>query len=204
MSQSIVIETQFFPPVAVVAAMNRADSCLIEVHETYQKRSFRNRCCLIGPNGITQITVPLAKGKHEQQSITGVTISYDTPWHKTFLKLCQSQYGKSPYFDYVYEEIERLLMHQHPKLIDLNTAIMTWINHFLEIETEMSTTSSYRRSYADDTILDLRSQYSLKNYRSHDMLPYPQIFEARHGFQNNVSILDLLFCMGKESISYLE
>ena len=203
MSQTIVIETQFFPPVYALSAIAKADTCLIETHENYQKRSFRNRCQLLGPNGITQISVPLAKGKHEQQSIQKVSISYDMPWHKTFIKLCQSHYGRSPYFDHVCEQLERLLLQKFELLVDLNHAIMSWIVTFMEIETELRTTSSYYEIYPEDNIWDMRSSITAKNYRSYKTVAYPQIFEERHGFINNVSILDLLFCMGKESIYYL-
>lgn len=33
--------------------------------------------------------------------------------------------------------------------------------------------------------------------------PYWQVFQHRYGFQPNLSILDLLFCMGPESVFYL-
>jgi hypothetical protein len=36
-----------------------------------------------------------------------------------------------------------------------------------------------------------------------EVRPYWQVFQHRYGFQPNLSILDLLFCMGPESVFYL-
>lgn len=203
MSQSIIIESQYFPPISSISAMYHAEGIIIEAQETYQKRSFRNRCCLIGPNGITQSSVPLVKGKHEQKRMDQVNISYDESWHQSFLRLIQSQYGRSPYFDYIYEVIERMLTQKVNQLFDLNNQILLWILEFLEIETDLSYSDVYQKEYIGDQCLDLRSSITKKNYQTYENKEYPQMFEERHGFINNVSILDLLFCLGKEAVYYL-
>ena len=44
-----------------------------------------------------------------------------------------------------------------------------------------------------------------KTFEGSDTYPrYIQIFEDKHGFQNNLSILDLLFHEGPESLNYLQ
>ena len=40
-------------------------------------------------------------------------------------------------------------------------------------------------------------------YTLHSTKPYYQVFAHKFGFQPNLSILDLLFCMGPEAIFYL-
>ena len=201
MSQSLIIESQYFPPISSISAISKVDQVYIEAHETYQKRSFRNRCYLIGPNGINHASVPLRKGKHQQLPISEVLISYDTPWHKNFLKLCTSHYGRSPYFDYVFPVIRNLLEKEYESLFELNEAILEWILDFLEIEAQLLHTTAYQKKYDEPTI-NLRAVTTVKNFHTYALPPYQQVFLERHGFISNVSILDLLFCMGKESVYY--
>ena len=56
-----------------------------------------------------------------------------------------------------------------------------------------------------DSELDLRSPLNPKQtFQGSAIYPrYLQIFEAKYGFQSNLSILDLLFHEGPESLNYL-
>ena len=201
MSQSIVIETQFFPPIEAISYMSAAHTVYIEAQEHYQKRSFRNKCVLVGSNGINQFTVPLEKGKHQQKPIAQVRINYDEHWVSQFLKLCQSNYKSSPYYDYVTPAISTILHKKHKYLFDLNQELLHWINSFLDLDTSLALTTSYSKHH--DDLLDYRHRILPHSTSSWTAKAYLQVFQEKHGFIGNVSVLDLLFCCGKESIYYL-
>ena len=201
MSPSIVIETQFFPPIEAISHMSSAQTIFIEANEHYQKRSFRNKCVLIGSNGINQFTIPLEKGKHQQKPIADVCINYDEHWVSQFLKLCQSNYRSSPYYDFLVPSISTILNKKHTFLLDLNQELLQWIVNFLDLDSHIELTKAYSKHY--DDLLDLRHKILPNTAPSKDSKSYPQVFIEKHGFIDNASVLDLLFCCGKESIYYL-
>lgn len=200
---AILIESHFFPSTSVIKTMTKADVVYIEIHENYQKRSYRNKCKIQGPNGTATISVPLRKGKNDKMAITDVAISYDTEWISIFLKTLQSNYGKSPFFIYYIDDIQALLDHKYDKLIDLNLSILDWIKTSFQLPIHWKKSSAYESTVSANK-QDLRQQFNLKNYpKDIDLVPYPQLFEDRFGFVSNLSILDAIFCTGPELIKYV-
>ena len=195
-----VIESQFLGPIAAFAMIKECNELYIESQETYQKRSFRNKCHLAGPNGKFSFTVPLLKGKHQQQKITEVEISYAENWTRQFLQLCQSNYSRSPYYDYIIEDLEFILLQQHQYLYELNHALLHWVCTFLDLETNLLETTEYHTAYIGEEFEDYRQCWlpgkQIQNAR------YAQVFEEKSGFVAGLSILDLIFCCGKESVLY--
>ncbi len=195
-----VLESQFLGPIPAFSMIKECNELFIESQETYQKRSFRNKCQLAGPNGKISFTVPLQKGKHQQQPVTEVEISYAENWVRQFIQLCQSNYSRSPYFEYIIEDLNSILVQQHQYLYELNNALLHWVCRFLDLETIILETSEYHISYAVTDIEDYR-HYWLPGHQVKNTT-YSQVFEEKSGFVAGLSILDLLFCCGKESVLY--
>lgn len=175
---------------------------LIEAKEHYQKKSYRNKCVLLGPNGPHSVSVPLQKGKHNSTPITNVRISYDDMWSSQFLKLCQSNYRKSPYYDFIIDELTEIFNQKHEYLFELNMALLNWLIDFLQLDSEVNLTTSYQKE-VDANIEDLREHFKPNKILESQQQNYPQVFLEKHGFVPNLSILDLVFCCGRESINYL-
>lgn len=175
---------------------------LIEAQENYQKKSYRNKCRLIGPNGFCSFSIPLQKGKHNGTAIKKVKISYDEDWSGQFLKLLQSNYSKSPYYDFLIDNLQLILGQNHQYLFDLNMDLLDWIFKFLQFETEIKLTESYYTT-AEESIEDLREHFKPGKDSDRSFKPYAQVFLEKHGFIPHMSILDLLFCCGRESLNYL-
>lgn len=182
--------------------MANTNVILIEAQEHYQKKSYRNKCKLIGPNGQHSFSVPLQKGKHNATPITDVLLSYDDNWSGQFLKLCQSNYRKSPYYDFVIDDLKNIFNQNHTYLFQLNMALLEWIFDFLQLDTVINLTETYRKD-VDYNLEDLREFFKPNTVIPKQLKPYPQVFIEKHGFVPNLSILDLLFCCGRESINYL-
>lgn len=200
----LVHETQFLAPSSVYKLYSKADSILIEAHETYQKRSLRNKCIIMGVNGPNTLTVPLKKGKHDNKSIKEVEISYHDSWIGDMLHAIRSAYGAAPYYDFYYTELEEILRAKHTHLWTLNNALLAMMLNRCGLPDNIITeTDSFKKSYGDD-VLDIRYK-KLKDYQpaESDAEGYAQVFEDRHGFVEGLSILDTLFCLGPETSLYL-
>jgi len=202
----IIIESQFLPPIAAFAYFARASKLQIESQENYQKRSFRNRAVILGSSGPMNISIPLKKGKNNQQNIKMVEIAYDQNWTGTLLNQIKSAYGKSPYFEFYFDEIEAILDQKPALLFELNMNLMHFLFKQLHWGKSIIHTDEYLNVY-DTTIIDLRNkirpqQGAFLKYVKYRY--YPQVFEHKFGFTSNLSILDLLFNLGPEASMILE
>lgn len=172
---------------------------VIEKHENYQKRSFRNKCVITNAYGPQTLTVPLKKGKHERQPITEVQIAYDEPWQKNHLAAIKTAYSSAPYFEYYYPSIEQLYHSAEDPLFEFNWSILEYFTRTLQLPVP-TTSETYSRT---PTAIDFRGRLNPRNYQDNTLPKYNQVFEDRHGYLPNLSILDLIFCKGPEAGGYL-
>ncbi|MFT5168536.1 MAG: hypothetical protein ACI8P3_003780 [Saprospiraceae bacterium] len=203
--ETLLIEMQYFPPVQLFREAVKHNILAIEAKEHYQKNGYRNRCIIVGANDIQMLTVPLVKGKNEQQPIIDTAIANDTKWQKVHWQAIQTAYGKSPFFEYYAPELKPLFEKEWTYLFDLNYEIIQILKELLQLPFIIEKTSTYSKK-TDASVLDLRNQMAPKNRLQQEspLKPYPQVFESKNGFLPNLSILDLLFCIGPESFYYLE
>ena len=179
----MTIELAYFPPVQHFQHFSRATEIWIEQCENYQKNSCRNRCHIATANGLLRLTVPLQKGKHESQPVRDVRIAYDLAWQRQHAQSIVCAYSKAPFFEDYWHEIQPFFEKKYDFLFDFNWAILTKMHQLLSLETPFFLTEKFSPPAA----------ISGAAFR-----PYPQVFEDRHGFLPNLSVLDLLFCLGSD------
>ncbi len=179
------------------------DQVIIERHENYQKRSYRNRSHIIGSHGVERLSIPLQSGKHEQQPITEVGISYDRPWFASHWNTIKSAYGRAPYFEHYGDVLKQILYARHTYFFQLNVDILNWITSSIGLK-KNEFSSMYERIVLDS--IDLRNFIHFKtssldvNFRA---MPYFQVFDDRQKFEANLSVIDVLFALGPETKEYL-
>ena len=203
----VLIELQYFPPIQYYTKFLLYPKVVIEQHENYQKGGYRNRCKIVNANATQLLTVPLVKGKNEKQTIKEVQISYTDNWQRIHWTSIQSAYGNAPFFEHYADHFKGFFNQKHETLFDLNRVILHKTLQILRIPTDIETSQSYVPSPTD--IVDLRNKISTRKsntFVDNNFLPihYSQVFEEKHGFLPNLSILDLIFCKGPEAHSYLE
>lgn len=202
-----LIESHYLPSAAFLSIFKKYESVIIDGHENYQKGSYRNRAYILGPNGPQRLSVPLRKGKHEQQPIREVQISYDEPWHRQQWKSIMTAYGNAPYFEYYKSELKSLIISKHETLFELNMKALIWLCNKMGLPEQQTEISTNFYDKVPPGIADLRNtirpgeDVELDWFRQ---LQYPQVFESRFGFVPQLSGLDLLFCLGPASGIYLE
>ncbi len=199
-----LFETQYFPPVQYFSLLIQADEVMIEAKEHYQKRSYRNRCHLAGPNGPIRLSVPLLRGKNEQMPISEVQVAYRRPWYGEHWHSIRTAYGKAPFFEFYAEELRPLLYARPARLFDLNTELLRKLMELLQIDRPLHFTENYSAA-GESGVIDCREAAHPKHpARAFRAAAYPQVFEDRHGFLPNLSILDLLFCTGPQAALLLQ
>ena len=172
----------------------------IEAHEHYQKRSLRNKCVITSSQGPKILSIPLKKGKHNQQLITQVAISYDEPWETKHLRSLKTAYQSAPFFDHYFAEVESLYQDPGKYLFDFNWKILNYFLHLFELPLP-SKSNGYERRVCG---FDARGSVTPRSFDQIRLPPYNHVFEDRHGYLSNLSILDLLFCLGPEASVYLQ
>ncbi|TVQ48374.1 MAG: hypothetical protein EA362_05690 [Saprospirales bacterium] len=204
---ALLIENQLFPPVLSFALALSRGKLLIEACENYNKGSYRNKYAMMNSGGITRLSVPLNKGKNNSKPIKEITISYAENWQQNHLRTIQTNYGKSPFFEDYFPEIQRIYSIDFDFLFDFNLKVIALVVKLLNIDLAIDTTDVFQFTYPknDSGIKDYRNMIVPKmDTCDYHFKPYPQVFEDRHGFIPNLSILDLLFCMGPESVLILK
>ena len=197
-----LFSSYYLAPIAYYYYLIKHNNIAEDVYENFVKQTYRNRFYILSPNGIQSLTIPLIKVKRKKP-FKDVKIAYDENWQKIHWKSIESAYRSSPYFEYYEDEFQPLFEQKFDFLIDLNTKLQTKIIDIIGIETTISKSSSYIENI--DDYIDYRTSLSPKNEITNLNFPnYMQVFNDRLPFKPNLSILDLLFNEGPNSLNYIK
>lgn len=194
---SNIFPTAYLPSIEYVSLFLKTDDVSIELYETYQKQSCRTRCNVMTANGIQTLTIPVIKTNGNHTLTKDIEISYKEAWQQIHLRCLESAYRKSAYFDYYFPYFEKIYKQKFNTLIELNDYCLKTILKLLKVKKEYSYTEDFEKIVDDK---DFRISLSKNNYNNFEMKPYYQVFADRHGFVSNLSIVDLLFNEGSNSM----
>lgn len=197
----VVIEPHYFPSVLYLASLWGQDKILLEVKEHYVKQSYRNRCYIKAANKVDRLSVPV-RGSGEKILTQEVGIDYSQRWQSVHCKALTSAYSYAPFFEIFMPDFEAIINRKYDSLVVLNMEILTLCLKYLRLKTVIDITSVYQVAYEKD-VLDFRNRFDPDNQFITANFPhYPQIFG--NAFVNNLSIIDLLFCVGNQTGAYLK
>ena len=197
---NVIIHPSYFPSISHFVAVAKADVITFEMEDNFQKQTNRNRTFLYSPNGIQMLNVPIKHSKESHQRIKEVKIENDFDWQKQHFKSLEAAYRTSPFFEYFEDEILPIFQKKHVFLMDLNLETMSIVSKCLRLEFDYTETTEYFHDVTDKT--DFRNLINGKKDTS-VFDPYTQVFGNKHGYLNNLSILDLLFNEGRYALEYL-
>lgn len=204
MSKTIVLTTAYLAPIQYYSKLAHFDKIIIEAYENFTKQSYRNRCNICGANGKLSLSIPIKKDKPKTKT-KDVRIDYDTNWRKLHWKSIESAYRSSPFFEFYQDDIRPFYEEKYKYLLDFNHEIQEVICEHLEIEPMVSFSDEYKNEL-DQSICDFRDIIHPKVKvidRKFNPIEYTQVFQDRHGFLPNLSIIDLLFNEGPNAINIL-
>lgn len=200
---SILLDLQYLPNIEYFCCLYYFEHIVIERHENFQKQSYRNRCLIRGANKIESLIVPVKHNKNK--GISEVEIDYNQKWIGIHINALKSAYGNSPYFEYFSQEIFDVIRRKYRKLFDLNFELLTKCLKLLGMEKEIKFTDSFDK-LIKNTQIDARGlihpKKPLNQLNVFQPIEYDQIFGSN--FAANLSIIDLLFCMGGESTDVIK
>ena len=196
----IIIHPSYFPSISHFVAMAQADSVTFEMEDNFQKQTNRNRMFIYSPNGIQLLNVPIKHCKAAHQRIKEVKIENDFDWQKQHLKSLEAAYRSSPFFEYFEDDFASIFKKKYTFLMDLNLETMSIVFKSLKLEFDYDETLEYFHEATDK--VDFRA---LINGKKDTAIfdSYTQVFGDKHGYLNNLSVLDLLFNEGRYALEYL-
>ena len=197
----ILIHPNYFPNIHQFTQIIKANNILFEVSDNYQKQTFRNRTYIYGANGKLGLFIPVIHTHKNRELFKDVKISYDSNWMDLHLKSLQSAYRSSPYFEYFEDDFIKLYSEKEKFLADFNIKCIKLISNLLDLDLDYKISGEYVEKTND--IIDLRDLSNARKEKKIDTPKYIQVFESKHGYINNLSIIDLIFSEGPNSVSLI-
>lgn len=204
----ILLSTAYFGNIEYYGKLLGRDKCVIEMSENYVKQSYRNRCEILGANGVISLSIPVVKQHNQKVCTRDVEIDYSTNWQHQHWRSITSAYSNSPFFEHYADYLAPYFSQKERYLVIFNNLIQNKIFELLNVSPHIQHSVEYS-SYLDQYSKDYRNSISPKKRLNCNKEPYVakeyyQVFSDRMPFYPNLSILDLLFCEGPESKKYIK
>ena len=197
-----LLHPTYFPSISHFTALVQAEKLIFEIEDNFQKQTNRNRTYIYSPNGIQLLNIPIKHSKLNRQKTKEIRIENDFDWQKQHFKSLESAYRSSPFFEYLEDDIRPKIEKKQDFLLDLNFKTLEVISKCLRMKFNFETTTEFFQETDPKEFLDFRFLTNGKKDSS-VFEAYPQVFDDKHGFINNLSVLDLLFNEGKFTVDYL-
>jgi hypothetical protein len=199
--KNILIHPSYFPSISHFVAMAQSDLVTFEMDDNFQKQTNRNRMYIYSPNGIQLLNIPIKHSKTAHQKTKDVQLETAFDWQKQHFKSLEAAYRTSPFFEYFEDDIRPIFEKKHEYLMDLNFETMSVVSKCLGLEFDYNETTEYFHEVTNK--IDFRNLINGKKDVS-EFASYTQVFGEKHGYLNNLSILDLLFNEGRYALDYLK
>ena len=202
-----LLSIAFMPPIEYFVILAKYSVIELEACENYQKQSYRNRCKIYTADGAQALNVPVV---HENGTfklpITRIKVDYSTPWVTRAKRAIDAAYYSSAYFEYYRDSLYSILDSRPETLFGLDLELTRYLALKCGIKTDIRFTRDFLPGVPGE---DFREAIHPK--RPNTILednnlkkPYFQVFSQKYGFLPNLSVIDLLFNEGPDSISYLK
>lgn len=201
--QSAYISTAYLGPVQQYCKLFQYPQIYLETAENYVKQTYRNRCTIAAANGPLSLSVPIIKPDTLKCQTKEIRISDHGNWRHLHWNAILSAYNMSPFFEYYEDDFAPFYEKRYEFLIDFNDALCETVCRLIDIQPDIRHTTEYQPSVPNDFRESIRPRQPLPD-PTFKAQPYYQVFQNKHGFLPNLSIIDLLFNMGPESILVLK
>ena len=187
------------------AAALKAGTLVVDLDErNLPLRHSHHRYIVDGPNGVQTLTVPLVGSTNNMMTpLRDVLISEHGDWRRLHWGALYSAYGRSPYFDYVADDLSRVINGSQRYLHDFNIQMHEVIVDFMDLPIVTRYMDGEGESVKGDKgPADLRGRIGMKKPDTLPIadVPYYQMWTLSSGFCPGLSILDLMMNMGREGV----
>jgi hypothetical protein len=199
-----LIELHYLPSIHYISEISKHKTICIEKHEHYVKQTYRSRCHLKSSQGVETLIVPVTTPLNKT-TITDVRVDYSQKWLNNHWRTIQSAYGKAPFYEFYADALNKILFKQHTFLYDLNLELLTMCLKWLKLDIRLQESLAYEKNVSAGTT-DLRNVIRAKKHNSPNnsfqARAYTQVFG--NTFANNLSTVDLVFCIGPQALTYVQ
>jgi hypothetical protein len=200
---NIILPSAYFPPISYFAYLLAADAT-IEAKEHFVKQSIRNRCVITDPHGKLMLYIPKEKTGN-RAVMDQVRTSEHEHWRRTHWRSIADSYRSSPYFEYYEDDFQPFFEETDDNIFNIGQRSIQKVFELLRLPYSTQVTTEY---YEGSHAIDLRNAWNTIDYRNQSPVAnfpeYIQVFSDRNPFFPDLSILDLLFCLGPKSVDYLK
>ena len=226
MKKIAILQSNYIPWKGYFDIIQKADIFVIYDEVQYTKNDWRNRNLIKTPNGTQWITIPVSQ-KSLSQKINETEVSLKN-WNIKHWNTLVANYGKAPYFKEFAPMFKSLYLEiDTPYLSEINFKFITLINEILEIKTEIIDSTSldlkgdknerlieaitklngthYISGPAAQSYMDMDA-FAAKNITVEwmDYQNYPEYSQQYPPFAHAVSVIDLIFNEGANSLNFLK
>ena len=207
MNTKAILGSAYLAPIEYYTKLLVYETVYVERFDCYMKQTYRNRCMIASADGILSLTVPVEKGNDAKCLMKDVRISEHGNWRHVHWNAFTAAYRHSPFFDYYADEFRVFFERKYEFLFDFNEALCRWFCEQIDFQSHIVPSETYLMPFPDAD--DFREIiHPKRDFREVDSAfcpkPYYQVFREKTGFLPNLSIVDLLFNMGPESILVLK
>ena len=199
---NILLHPTYFPSIASFIVIAKADKVRFEVCDNYQKQTYRNRMFIYDGNGKLPLTIPVVYSQKNRQLYKDILIADDENWQELHWKSIQSAYSSSPFFEFYEHDFQPLFTTKYENLLEFNFKCLEVIYDCLEWPFDFETSETFEKQ--PKNLMDYRFLADNRKEKEHNFNPYVQVFDDKHGFIPNLSILDLICNEGPNAMLYLE
>jgi len=200
---NVLLHPAYFPNIATFAVMAQRQ-VVWEVHDNFQKQTYRNRCLISTDKGKHPLLIPIRHrgGTEGRQKYAEVAMDNSYNWKKLHWRTLETAYRTSPFFEFYEDDLRPLYRDGETSLLDFNLRSIEITAQCLGLDMPQERTEGYQ--LRPTATLDARFLVEAKRERPTPLDPYPQVFGERHGPIHNLSVLDLLFNLGTQALDYLK
>ena len=206
--KTILLTSAYLAPIQYYSKLAAYDRVLIEQHDHYLKQTYRNRCTIAVPDGPLPLSIPTVKPDSPKCPMRDIRISDHGNWRHLHWNAIESAYNHTPFFEYYRDDFRPFYEQKYDFLMDFNEALQELVCSLIDLHPRVARTTEYHLTPLEGEE-DYRERiHPKREYTTEDpafrSVPYYQVFQERLGFLPNLSIIDLLFNMGPESILVLQ
>lgn len=223
--RAVILQPGYLPWLGFFDQMYKSDIFVIYDDVQYDKHGWRNRNRIKTIQGVQWLTVPILIKGQDKPSIKEVLINNKVDWRRTHLKSIKQNYSRAPFFDTYFEIFEEIYSKEWKYLMDIDMTFTFALMEKLGLTTKVKFSSSLgiigkntrrlvdiclylgaseyltgdaAKDYLDESLF---SQNDIKlQYHQYQHPTYNQLYGE---FVSHLSIIDLLFNHGKDSLDIL-
>lgn len=198
----LVTDYQYFGNICFIELLYKEKQVCFDNHAPFTKMSFKNKMVILSAQGPLALTIPIVGGRDQKTAINNIRIAYDAPWQAQHFKALKTCYKRAPYFEYYEADLEKLYTTKTELLIEFLEACHQFLQKAVKGKWKLIQYNEYVQKIKEEETKKEIHPWQPNNYAQFPIQhEYQQVFTSPSGFIQNLSILDMLFCVGGKEIS---